>query len=219
MTTETRRAISLAASAPSRDWKAPCRVDPEPFFEQSRRVQDATRSYCRACPELARCTAAVMETDSHSSDRWSMTAGLDPTQRLALVWEQRLRGHGPDLDIARMLLKPVWQYRLHPLRCAGLHPDEIAESLRVDGLITDGLTVRLALWWLGGKGGLVTWRSKDGRVELLAAKHQDVITRLRGLGAIHADIAAYLGAEFKYVTRAVTLVEQQLATEDLEAAA
>ena len=220
MTTETRRAITPAAPSPSRVWKAPCRVDPDPFFQGSRRAQVEARTYCQACPQLEQCTKAVLEASGHSSDRWSVIAGLNPKQRLALAWERRLRGHGPDVEVARMLLRPVWQYRLFPLRSGGLNPDEIAESLRIEGLVTDGLTVRLAVWWLGGKGAWVTWRTRGGRVERLASEYADVMTRLRALGATHADIAAYLGAEFSYVSRAVTLMEQsRAATGGLEAAA
>ncbi|MFB7592392.1 WhiB family transcriptional regulator [Streptomyces sp. NPDC056169] len=220
MSTETRLAITPAASTPSGGWKAPCRVEPDLFFQRSNRAQDEVRAYCRACPELTRCAAAVLKAGGHSSDRWSVMAGLNPAQRVALAWEQRLRGHGPDLEVARMLLRHVWQYRLYPLRSAGLNPDEIAESLRIDGLVTDGLTVRLAVWWLGGKGAWVTWRTRGGRVDRLVAEHADVMTRLRSLRAIHADIAAYLGAELTYVSRAVTSMEQsRAAAEGLEVAA
>ncbi|MFI0929670.1 WhiB family transcriptional regulator [Streptomyces sp. NPDC021012] len=224
MTTETRLAIALAAARPyeSRwDHDAACKgAGGDRFFEASGKAQEESRGHCRECPVLDNCLTAVVKRESFSRDRWGVVGGLTPAQRIALAWEQRLRGHGPDLDVARMLMKPAWQYRLHPLRCSGLTPDEMAESLRIDGLVTDGMTVRLAVWWLGGKGAWVTWRTQDRRVERLVAEHADVMTRLRELGAIHAEVAAYLGVEFKYVTRAVTLMEQsRVAAEDLEVAA
>ncbi|MGW5003190.1 WhiB family transcriptional regulator [Streptomyces hydrogenans] len=222
MTTAIRRPITLAAPNPyagrwDRDaaCKGPAR---DRFFVNSGKAQEESRAHCRSCPVLDRCLTATIQREGVSRDRWGMSGGLTDKQRIALAWEQRLRGHGPDLDVARELLKPAWRYRLYPLRVGRLTPERVTEALRTHGLDTDVLTVRVVLWWLGGDAALVRWPAKKERVEWLADRYGDVLLRLRELGATYADVAAYLGVPLSYPARATALLDER-AAQELEAVA
>ena len=222
MTTVIRRPITLAASNPYQgrwDRDAACKGPArDRFFVSSGKAREESRAHCRSCPVLDRCLSTTVMREGFSRDRWGVSGGLSEKQRIALAWEQRLRGHGPDLAVARELLKPAWQYRMYPLRTSGLTPNRIAEALRRDGIVTDGLTVRVAIWWLGGKGALFRWPSTGVRVEWLADRHGGVLLRLRELGATYFEIAAYLGVPLSYPARAMALLDER-AVQELEAAA
>lgn len=209
MNVVTRRPVVRAASGKNWREEAACSGQPlRMFYSDSESTQQKARSVCRGCPVLETCLTDITASEVSATYQWGVVGGLTGEQRRALRWEVRLHGR-PDLEKARLLVSPRWRYELHRLRCNGYTPDAMAEFLRIDGLIVDPVTVRLAVWWLGGKGARVRKRSHvDGPETVrLVTLYGDVIQRLRALGASHRDVAAYLGVDRGHAGRAVQRVE------------
>jgi hypothetical protein len=69
------------------------------------------------------------------------------------------------------------------------------------------VTVRLAVWWAGGKGGVVPRRGPGDERHLweLVRDHcREVAEELRRLGAGKQDVAAYLGVSEDSLAKAIT---------------
>ena len=96
MTTVIRRPITLAASNPYQgrwDRDAACKGPArDRFFVSSGKAQEESRAHCRSCPVLDRCLSTTVMREGFSRDRWGVSGGLSEKQRIALAWEQRLRG-------------------------------------------------------------------------------------------------------------------------------
>lgn len=207
MTTTTRH-DTTSASLFARDWRtsAACQgCDLEEFFKDQNRTQERVQRICRGCPVRSECLADAVayERDSY---RWGVVGGLTTIQRRALRCEELL-GNVPNLRQARMLASPVWASRMMRLRLRGLTPAQIAVELRGHRVIASAVTVRVAVWWAGGKGGVMPLRgSGNGRQlwELVRDECRDVVDALQGLGAGSRDIAAYLQVSTDALSKAMT---------------
>jgi hypothetical protein len=94
-----------------------------------------------------------------------------------------------------------------PLRQRGLSPQEMAVELRKHSVLASPVTVRLAVWWAGGKGGVVPRRGPgDTRYlwELVRDECRDIVFRLRDAGVGNRDVAAYLLVSEDALRRAIT---------------
>ena len=195
MTTATRRARRHAAP-PARDWRpsAACRgCDLEEFFDDRPGTQERIQGICRGCPVRPECLTDGFSYEGDSY-RWGVVGGLTTVQRRALRCEALL-GEKPNLKQAAALASPVWASRMMPLRQRGLSPAEMAVELRKHHVLASAVTVRLAVWWAGGKGGVVPRRSPgDERLlwELVRDGCRDIVFRLREMGVGNRDVAAYL---------------------------
>ncbi|MEU0624924.1 WhiB family transcriptional regulator [Streptomyces rubiginosohelvolus] len=191
----SRRDTTMAAPPP--DWKvnARCRaedVDAEDFFTTGKAGQRRARAACVQCPVIVECLRQTRAFDG-GMYRWGIGGGLDGLQRRALELEEWL-GRRPNLEVARLLVSPVWLGRLVRLRSSCGSLDGMVRALRGDGLMVDVVTVRVAVWWSGGQAPHVAWRGDArGLRAQLVGDHLDVILRLRSMGARYADVAAWLG--------------------------
>ncbi|MFF2571137.1 WhiB family transcriptional regulator [Streptomyces sp. NPDC058084] len=164
------------------------------FFGTSAAAEARAREVCLSCPVRVQCLTARSAIDQ-DAESWGVVGGLDATQRRVLEVAELL-GERPDLDRAVELLSPQWRYRLHNLRSAGYAPRRIAEVLTTEGIAVDTVTVRVALWWTGGQGKMLSRRASRDRRPLwrrVRDEHAEVILRLHELGARLADGADYLG--------------------------
>jgi hypothetical protein len=146
--------------------------------------------------------------------------GLTTVQRRALMCEDLL-GNRPDLRQARELASPEWASRMRPLQYRGLTPAQMAVELRGHRVLASPVTVRLAVWWTGGKGGVVDRRGPgDTRQlwELVRDGSREVVDRLRELGVGTRDVAAYLLVSEDALRRAITAWRAQDAEEKVAAA-
>lgn len=205
--TLTRRATRPAARNTTWRDSAACQgVDVEAFFDDRPGTQDRIVKICRTCPVRMTCLSDALAYEGDNYMRWGVVGGLTTIQRRALRCEELL-GHRPDLRQARMLASPASKSLMMPLRQRGLSPQEIAVELRKDSIIASAVTVRLAVWWAGGKGGVVPRRGPgDTRQlwELVRDECQDVVYRLRALGVGNRDVAAYLLVSEDSLRRAIT---------------
>jgi hypothetical protein len=216
MTTPTRHARKLAAR--SIDWRdsAACQgIDEKVVFSDSPGTQKRVQGICRGCLVRTTCLSDVLEYEQSSYMRWGVVGGLTTVQRRALRVEALL-GAAPDLRQARMLASPVWASRMMPLRQRGLTPAQMVVELRKHDVIASAVTVRLAVWWAGGKGGILPRRGNgDSRVlwEIVRDECRDVVEQLRTMGVGNRDIAAYLQVCEDYLGKAVHAWKIQDATE------
>jgi WhiB family redox-sensing transcriptional regulator len=216
-------APTCRATKPASDWRtsAACQgVDLDTLFSDQTRTQERVQSICRRCPVRAICLtdAVAYEVDSY---RWGVVGGLTTVQRRALRCEALL-GNQPNLKQARELASPAWASRMMPLRQRGLSPQEIAVELRGHRLLVSPVTVRLAVWWAGGKGSVMPRRGHgDTRQlwELVRDECRDIVVRLRGLEVGVRDIAAYLQVSEDALSRAMTAWRAQDAAAAKEVAA
>ena len=226
MTTEIRRPISRAASTSRSDaWRfaSACSTqDPDEFFSTATKDLADNKALCLSCPVITQCLTATLTQES-GRYRFGIHGGLTPAQRLALVWEERLHGHRPNLETAQLLVTPRWRYVLYNL--SRLTPEAAARRLGEAGIDTDAVTVRLALWWIGRPGNRLRQRvtRKEPETNRLLRLHTPLIRQLRALGATHQDVAAYFGAPEPLVGRAVARLEKAdkaaLETTEMEMAA
>ncbi|MFD5452238.1 WhiB family transcriptional regulator [Streptomyces sp. NPDC127100] len=180
------------------------------FYGTSAAAQARARTTCLSCPVRIQCLSDRSAVDIGES--WGMVGGLDVEQRHVLEVAE-LIGERPDLQRAQELLSPRWRYRLHNLRHAGLTIHRLADLFTAEGITVDAITVRVALWWIGGAGRVVARRvGRDQRPlwQRVRDDHAGAICLLRARGARHVDVAAYLGVSVATSTRA---------TQELEAAA
>lgn len=198
MTTRTlpkRRSTRIAVSTrESARWetKAACRgVDGDTFFNESRAGVQQAQAVCVQCPVLVECLRDQQVKDqAEKFYRWGVGGGLSAVQRRALAVEALL-GNRPNLAMSRLLVSPQWARRVRKPRAPWRPLDEIVEGLRKDGLMVDMVTVRVAVWWLGGDGARMAvgrpWRHQ------LRKDHLDTVVELRGMGVRFLDIAVFLG--------------------------
>jgi WhiB family redox-sensing transcriptional regulator len=207
-TTDTPTRLATNRAAHYSDWRgsASCQgIDLDTTFSDSPGTQKRVQGICRGCPVRMTCLSDVVAYEKTSYMRWGVVGGLTTVQRRALRVEALL-GSEPSLKQARALSSPVWASRMMPLRQRGLTPAQIAVELRKHDVIASPVTVRLAVWWAGGKGGLLPRRANgDSRAvwEIVRDECRDVVMQLREMGAGNRDIAAYLQVCEDYLAKAV----------------
>lgn len=169
--------------------------DLEPFFSDAAGTQQRMQTLCRGCPVRPACAADILRYEGDFYMRWGIFGGLTPLQRRALRCETLL-GNVPNLEQAAELASPAWTSKLIPLRHRGLNPEEIAAEIRKKhGVIAAPVTVRVAVWWAGGKGSVLPrrWQGDRRRLwELVRDECRHIVDELRALDAGSRDIAAYL---------------------------
>jgi hypothetical protein len=208
---------------PASDWRtsAACQgVDLETLFSDKTRTQERVQGICRRCPVRATCLSDVLRYEADSY-RWGVVGGLTTVQRRALRCEALL-GNRPNLKQARELASPAWASRMMPLRQRGLSPQEIAVELRGHRLLVSPVTVRVAVWWAGGKASVMPRRGNgDDRQlwELVRDECRDIVVRLRDMEVGNRDIAAYLQVSEDALSRAITAWRVQDAAAVAEVAA
>jgi len=218
----TTRSATTTAAILAKDWRtaAACQgVDLETLFSDKPGTQDRVATICRGCPVRLTCLNDALTYEGDGYMRWGVVGGLTTVQRRALRCEALL-GNRPSLTQARMLASPAWSARMMPLRQRGLSPEQIAVELRKHQVIASAVTVRLAVWWAGGKGGIVPRRRPgDTRQlwELVRDECRDVVYRLRGLGVGNRDVAAYLLVSEDALRRAITAWRAEIVGEAVAA--
>jgi hypothetical protein len=216
MNTPTRHARKRAAR--SIDWRdsSGCQgVDTETMFSDSPGTQKRVQGICRGCPVRTTCLSDALEYEQSSYMLWGVVGGLTTVQRRALRVEALL-GADPDLRQARVLASPEWSSRMMPLRQRGLTPAQMVVELQKYDVLALPVTVRLAVWWAGGKGGILPRRGNgDTRAlwEIVRDESRDVVTQLREMGVGNRDIAAYLQVCEDYLGKAVRAWNVQGAAE------
>jgi hypothetical protein len=211
MITETRRLIARAAT----DWQdsASCRqADADVFFSDAYQEQQKARAVCVRCRSLLPCltTGLADEERMPSGYRFGVVGGLRAEQRRALHWETILHG-GPDLAAAARLARGKYGFLLQELWRQHLTLEEVAERLAEQGVVVDTSTVRVAVWWQGGRAPRVKARAEGDLPDSrrLVRDYADVLRQLSGLGAPRADMAAYLGVSLENVVRAMRTLNER----------
>jgi hypothetical protein len=175
------------------------------FYDERIRPTRRARAHCLQCPVLASCLQQTLRSEGMAGDTWGVAGGLTADQRRALRCEILL-GDVPDMDVAREITSLRWRHVLYPLRYQGASPSEMAAFLNTEfGFTASPATVRLAVWWLGGKAPVMPRRG-DGDTRwdshLIRDECRDVVERLRQAGASRTDIAAHLGVSRNSVDKA-----------------
>lgn len=200
MSTTTRRLTTEAALLldPNDQWreKAACSgTNTDDFYDDRIGPTRRARGRCHGCPVVDSCLATTLRYEGLAGYKWGISGGLTANQRRALRCEILL-GDTPDLDAALELTSLRWRHVLYPLRYRGATPAEMTAFLWESfEMKVSTATVRLAVWWLGGKAPVRPPRvPNDERLDwqLVRDECRPVYLRLRGLGASVADIAAYL---------------------------
>lgn len=208
-----RSTTSAVLSRESENWEteAACRNDGDSFFVESHAAMQRARAVCVKCPVLAECLPDQQAKDKRDRTyQWGVGGGLSATQRRALAMEAVL-GNRPNLRMARLLVSPRWSYRLRNLNSACWSLDGIVEGLRGDGLMVDAVTVRVAVWWLGGKGARMS-RGRPWRRQL-RDDHLGTIITLRERGARFLDVAVFLGVPEVNGAKAISELMQRVTAE------
>lgn len=211
MTTQVRhnarRASTHAAPPHKADWRdeAACRNADIDFYDERTRPVTRARGYCNGCPVVDSCLKTVIRLEGRANYVWGVSGGLTAEQRRALRCEVLL-GDVPDMAVARQLASLQWRHVLYPLRYQGASPAKMSAFLETRfEFKASPATVRLAVWWQGGKAS-VRPRRRDGDSrwdwELIRDECRDVVERLQELGAGRVDIAAYLNVSRMTVERA-----------------
>jgi hypothetical protein len=204
MSATTRLGTTLASN-----WRtsAACQgIDLDTVFSDQARPQKRVQGICRSCPVRGICLTDVLDYEADNCMRWGVVGGLTTVQRRALRCELLL-GNRPDLRQARELASPSWASVMMPLRQRGLSPSEMAAELRGRRVLATPVTVRLAVWWAGGKGGVVPRRGPGDTRQLweMVRDHcREVVDRLRSMGVGNRDVAAYLLVSEDALRRAIT---------------
>lgn len=222
-TTLTGRATRPAALTAA-TWRtaASCQeYDLEQFFDDQPAAQSRLQGICRGCPVRTACLADTLQYEADRDMRWGVVGGLTTVQRRALRCEALL-GHRPYLRQARELASPAWASRMMPLIQQGLTPEQIAVELRAYEVIASAVTVRVAVWWVGGKGSVVARRGPDDErflPELVRDECRGVVEQLKALGASKRDVAAYLLVSEDSLGQAITAWRKDdAAAEEVKAA-
>jgi hypothetical protein len=194
--TDTRRVTRPAAPDPHwRDNAACSGANTSDFYDDRIGPTRRARGHCHGCPVVASCLTTTLRSEGLAGYKWGISGGLTASQRRALRCEILL-GDTPDLEKALELTSLRWRHVLYPLRYQGAGPSEMAVFLQESFELTvSPATVRLAVWWLGGKAPVRPRRGRhDQRLDwqLVCDECRDVVEKLRSLGAPVADIAAYL---------------------------
>ncbi|MEU0837142.1 WhiB family transcriptional regulator [Streptomyces sp. NPDC005969] len=204
-----------------KDWSlySACRgLDAEAFFSKDQEDKSIARRVCANCPVISECLTQYRSLEE-GKDRWGIAGGLDSDQRIALDVEEVL-GNRPNLAMARVLIAPRWSYRLRTLEAECQSLEEISAQLRADGLMVDAVTVRVAVWWLGGDGARITRVPESDTRSVrrqIREDYADVVLKLRDMGVALTAIAAYLGVPSSNGSKAVGAVAR--AAQAREAAA
>jgi hypothetical protein len=165
--------------------------------------QRRAQGVCRRCPVRLQCLADVFGYEDRST-RWGVFGGLTTIQRRALYCEELL-GSVLNVGQARELASPRWSRRMAALRYRGISPEQMAVELRHDGVIASSATVRVAVWWSGGKGGVLPRRNPgDSRSvwELVRDECRPIVDQLKQAGASNRDVSAYLQVAYNALDEA-----------------
>jgi hypothetical protein len=194
MSTDTRRLTTDAAPDPFWRAKSACKdIDLDTLFSDKPLEQARVQTtICRSCPVLLTCLQDAVDYEA-ADYAWGIAGGLTHQQRRALRVEATL-GNVPDLEQARVLASPMFAGFMHTWR--DWPAETVTAELRSIGVFTSPVTVRVALWWSGGKGSLLPPRQEgDHRSTWMQVRDecQEVVARLRDAGVTRVDIAAYLG--------------------------
>lgn len=204
-TTLTGRPTRSAAL--TADWRTRslCRqTDPEAFFQDDSETQEQAQRVCRGCPVTVSCLRDILDFEATRDGRFGVVGGLTPVQRRALRVEGLL-GNRPHLGQARVLASPMWSGFMHRMR--ELPADVVVGELRKLNVMATPVTVRVALWWSGGKASMLLPRQPGDRRHLwerVRDESQGVVLRLQQLEVSRRDQAAYLVVSEDAVSRAVT---------------
>jgi hypothetical protein len=204
MTTPTRLARTQAARTAWEPRAACKQSDPEKFHSDEPADQRRAQGVCRRCPVRSQCLTDVFDYEDRST-RWGVVGGLTTIQRRALYCEELL-GSVLNVGKARELASPRWSRRMMALRSAGFSPQQMAAELLHDGVIASAATVRVAVWWSGGKGGVLPRRNPgDRRVvwELVRDECRPIVDRLKQAGASNRDVSAYLQVAYNALDEAI----------------
>lgn len=199
--------LARKPAAHNADWhtRSLCRqTDPEAFFQDDTETQQRAQAVCRGCLVKPSCLTDVLGYENTRDGRFGVVGGLTPVQRRALRVEALL-GNRPNLRQAQVLASPAWAAFMH--RVEKLPADVVAVELRKLGVIAMPVTVRVALWWCGGKGSLLRPPRPGDRRQLwerVRDEAQDIARRLREMELSRRDMAAYLGVSEDALGRATT---------------
>jgi hypothetical protein len=202
MTATTRLASTHAADW--RDFAACVGTDTESFFDDAVDTQKRTQDVCRGCPVRVACVSDVTRYEAGGQMRWGVAGGLTPIQRRALRVEALL-GNRPNLKQAARLAGPGWAAVLSGMQ--HLPPARVSRDLRQRGQLVTAVTVRVALWWVGGKGSVVSPKKPGDQRRLweyVRDESRPVVAQLRAMDVGNRDVAAYLGVSEDALARAVT---------------
>jgi hypothetical protein len=198
--------IIRRAAAAAMAWRksAACQgINDEEVFSDRPKVQAQIQGVCRGCFVRTTCLIDAIEYEDSQYMVWGVSGGLTDMQRRALQVEAVL-GNRPNLEQAEKLSQPVFAEFMQTWR--DWPADVVAAEVRKHGILAAPVTVRLALWWVGGRGSLLGPRGEgDARATWMVVRdeHRETVTRLRKLGASNINTAAYLGVARDALEKAV----------------
>lgn len=206
MTTTTGRATTLAALPAGWRTSSACQgVDIDTLFTDDARLQTKVQGICRGCSVRATCLTDITSYEQDGYMVWGVAGGLTTMQRRALRVE-RFLGNVPDPEQARLLASPRYARVMAEFR--DWPADAVAGELRKQQVLASPATVRLALWWTGGHGGVLQPKKDADRRhtwERVRDEAQDMVAQLRELGLGNRDVAAYLMVSEDALSRAITV--------------
>ncbi|MFD9249566.1 WhiB family transcriptional regulator [Streptomyces bottropensis] len=208
-TTTPPTGLPTTAAAPTDpNWQAQAAcgsLDNDDFYDEGPDLVRRARARCHQCPVLASCLQQALRLEGMAGYTWGVAGGLTADQRRALRCHILL-GDAPDMKVAREITSLRWRHVLYPLRYEGASPSEMAVFLNTEfGFAASPATVRLAVWWLGGKAPVMACRGDGDRRwdwQWVRDECGDVVERLQKAGASRTDIGAYLGVSRNSVQRA-----------------
>jgi hypothetical protein len=202
MTTHTRLDTTPATS----DWRtsAACQgIDIETLYSDKPSDQHTVQRICGSCPVRVTCLRDALGYETSTYQVFGVAGGLLDWQRKALLVHAQL-GERPNVQQARVLASPVFAGFMR--EWLDWPAERVAGELRTFGVLASLVTVRLALWWCGGRGSvLAPLPEGDRRVQWMQVRDEcrPVVEMLRGRGLSNRDIVAYLGVAFHNFERAV----------------
>ncbi|MEU7338647.1 WhiB family transcriptional regulator [Streptomyces sp. NPDC007074] len=206
MTTTTGRATTGAALPAGWRTSSACQgIDTDTLFSDNARIQTKVQGICRGCRVRTTCLTDITSYEQDGYMVWGVAGGLTTVQRRALRVE-RLLGNVPNLEQARLLASPKWAGLMAGMR--DWPAAAVAAELRKRQVLVTPVTVRLALWWTGGNGGVLLPKQDGDRRhtwERVRDESQDTVDRLRELGLGNRDVAAYLMVSEDALSRAITV--------------
>ncbi|MGA5670014.1 WhiB family transcriptional regulator [Streptomyces pseudogriseolus] len=200
--TTTRRPARPAAH----DWRtsAACQgVDIETLYSDKPTEQHTVQRICGYCPVRVTCLRDALGYEASTYQVFGVAGGLLDWQRKALIVHAQL-GERPNVQQARVLSSRVFAGFMQ--EWLDWPAETVAAELRAFGVLASPVTVRLALWWCGGRGSvLAPLPEGDRRVQWMQVRDEcrPVVEMLRGHGLSNRDIVAFLGVAFHNFERAV----------------